>query len=158
MPLLARMIGIKPQNLVYIIKYCGGGFGSNGSPYSYMALLAHISKKTSTPVMLRISRQGEYALGSARPGFQGRVKLCFTANGKITAADLYIVQDSGLGDGFGDYRSAADSLSLIYQPESMRFRRIQVKTNTPYRGAQRGPGHNQMVVVMKSIMDKVTGN
>jgi len=41
---------------------------------------------------MRISRAEEYFLGAARTGFQGRIRLGFDKSGRVTAADLYIVQ------------------------------------------------------------------
>ena len=153
-PFLARYIGIKPEELVFIAEYCGGGFGSKGNAYPVMSIPAHMSKKTGRPVMMRISRSEEYFIGSARVGFQGRVKIGFRADGRITAVDLYIVQENGPNVGFDDFNSAADAVSLVYTPMAMRFRGIPVETNTPPRGAQRGPGQNQMASVMEPLLDK----
>ncbi len=72
--------------------------------------------------MLRISRAEEYYHGSARLGFQGQVKLGFAADGKLLAADIYIVQENGAYNSFPDFRNAPDALSLVYQPASMRWR------------------------------------
>ena len=44
-----------------------------------------MSKKIGRPVMMRISRHEEFYLGSARPGFQGRIKMGFAADGRVTA-------------------------------------------------------------------------
>ena len=74
---LARYIGIAPEDLVYVGEYCGGGFGSKGSAYPIMSVPAHMSRKTGRPVMMRISRAEEYAIGSARAGFQGRIRMGF---------------------------------------------------------------------------------
>ena len=43
-------------------------------------------------------------MGSARAGFQGRIKMGFRADGRVTAVDLYIVQENGPNDGFNDWR------------------------------------------------------
>ncbi|MCH8336377.1 MAG: xanthine dehydrogenase family protein molybdopterin-binding subunit, partial [Proteobacteria bacterium] len=146
-PGLAGLIGIEVKDLVYIAEFCGGGFGSKGAAYAVMAVPAHLSKKIGRPVMMRVSRHEEYAIGSARPGFQGRIRLGFAADGKVTAVDLYIVQDNGPNTGFTDWTSAADAVSLVYTPGAMRFRGIPVLTNTPQRGPQRGPGQNQIAAV-----------
>src|SRR5690242_2866065 len=74
-PPLAGYIGIKPDQLVYVAEFCGGGFGSKGSAYPTMAIPALMSKKLNRPVMMRVSRFEEYAIGSARNGLIGRVKL-----------------------------------------------------------------------------------
>ncbi len=154
MPGLAGLIGIDVADLVFIAEYCGGGFGSKGGAYSAMAIPARLSRKIGRPVMMRITRAEEYFLGSNRAGFQGRVRLGFAASGKLTAADLYIVQSNGPENGFPDYDSAADALSLCYQPTAMRYNGIPVLTNTPPGGAQRGPGQNQIAMVMEPLLDK----
>lgn len=156
-PGLAGLLGISPANLVYIAEFCGGGFGSKGSAYPAMSIPGHLSKKIGRPVMLRITRAEEYFLGSNRAGFQGRLKLGFAANGKLEAADLFLVQSNGPTDGFPDYMSAADALSICYQPTAMRYRGIPVLTNSPPGGAQRGPGQNQMAMVMEPLLDKAAG-
>jgi len=153
-PGLANYIGIEPEDLVFVAENCGGGFGSKGGAYPIMAIPAHMAKKTGRPVMMRISRHEEYFLGSARAGFQGRIKMGFRNDGRVTAVDLYIVQENGPNAGFGDWNSAAGAVSLVYTPPAMRFRAIPVLTNTPPRGAQRGPGQNQIAAAVEPIIDK----
>ena len=153
-PGLAKYIGIEPDELVFIAEYCGGGFGSKGSAYPEMTIPAHMSKKIKRPVMMRISRAEEYFIGSARAGFQGRVKMGFREDGRLLAVDLFIVQENGPYAGGTDFTSAADALSLVYTPVAMRFRGIPVETNTPSRGPQRGPGQNQIHCVVEPLLDK----
>ena len=109
-------------NLVYVAETCGGGFGSKGSAYPTMSVPAYMSRKIGKPVMLRISRAEEYFLGNARTGFQGRIKIGFDKTGRVTAADLFIVQENGPTTGFPDWPSAGDTVSILYQPPAMRFR------------------------------------
>jgi len=153
-PGLAGYIGIDPADLVFVAEYCGGGFGSKGGPYPAMSIPAHMSRLTGRPVMLRISREEEYYIGSARHGFQGRAKIGFRNDGRITAVDLYVIQDNGANSGFSDWTSAGDAVSLVYQPEAMRFRGIPVFTNTPLKGPQRGPGQNQIHSAIEPLLDK----
>ena len=119
-----------------------------------MSIPAHMSRLTGRPVMMRVSREEEYYIGSARHGFQGRVKMGFRNDGRITAIDLYVVQDNGANSGFSDWLSAGDAVSLVYQPEAMRFRGIPVFTNTPLKGPQRGPGQNQIHSAIEPLLDK----
>jgi len=153
-PALAGMIGIPPTDLVVVAEYCGGGFGSKGGAYPLQALPAIFSKKLGRPVMMRVNRAEEYYHGSARLGFQGQVKLGFAEDGKLLAADLYIIQENGACNSFFDFRNAPDGLSVLYQPEAMRWRGMPVFANSPIRSAQRGPGYNQMVHIMEPLMDK----
>ena len=154
MPGLSKMLGIPVKDIVYVAEFCGGGFGSKGGPYPVMVLPAHMSKKIGRPCMLRITRAEEYYLGSARSGFQGNIKLGFAKSGELIAADLYVVQQNGPNSGFPDLSSAGSAVSLIYTPKSMRWRGIPVMTNRPPCGAQRGPGQNQIAVIVEPLLDK----
>jgi xanthine dehydrogenase molybdenum-binding subunit len=153
-PALAGLIGIPPADLVVIAEYCGGGFGSKGGAYPLQALPALLSKKINRPVMMRISRAEEYFHGSARLGFQGQVRLGFAEDGKLLAADLYVIQENGACQSFFDFRNAADALSILYQPEAMRWRGMPVYANSPIRSAQRGPGYNQLCHIIEPLLDK----
>lgn len=151
---LARLLKMEPEELVYIAEYCGGGFGSKGTAYPVMAIPPLMSKKVGRPVMMRISRAEEYFIGSARHGFQGQIKIGFRGDGRISALDMYVVQENGAYRGGSDWTAAGDAVSLVYTPEAMRFRGIPVYTNTPIRGAQRGPGQNQIACVVEPLLDK----
>jgi len=154
-PGLARMIGIEPSNLVFVAEYCGGGFGGKAASYPLMALPALVSKKMGgRPCLLRVSRNQEYDNGMARAGFQGWVKLGFAADGKLLAADVYMVQDLGPTNGFWDFNNVGNATTIVFQPESMRFRAIPVLTNTTPKGAQRGPGENQAANMVEPLFDK----
>jgi xanthine dehydrogenase molybdenum-binding subunit len=154
MPNLARLAGVEPDNLVYISEYCGGGFGSKINPYPAMGVPIYMAKKTGLPVMMRVSRAEEALFGSSRPAFQGRIRMGFRADGRVTAADLYIVQQNGPYNGGGDLGGAAGAVSLLYQPLAMRYRGVQVSTNTTPTGAQRGPGQNQIAAALEPLIDK----
>jgi xanthine dehydrogenase molybdenum-binding subunit len=153
-PFLAGLVGVEPQNLVYVAEYCGGGFGSKGTAYAVMAVPAHMSKKIGRPVMMRITRAEEYYLGSNRAGFQGRAKIGFAKDGQITAVDMFVVQSNGPNTGFWDYTEAGAAISICYQPNAMRYRGIPVLTNTPPGGPQRGPGENQIACAFEPFMDR----
>ncbi len=153
-PGLANYIGIPPEDLVFVAEYCGGGFGSKGGAYPVMSIPAHMAKKTGRPVMMRISRGEENFIGSARAGFQGRIKMGFREDGRVTAVDLYIVQEAGPNSVPGDFNAAAGAVSLVYTPASMRFRGVPILTNTPPCGPQRGPGQNQIATAVEPLIDK----
>ena len=84
----------------------------------------------------------------------GRAKIGFRKDGRITALDLFIVQDNGPYGPMGDHRSAGNAASLIYQPEAMRWRAINVLTNTPPRTQQRSPGPMQANGIIEPVITK----
>jgi len=153
-PGLARLLQIEPKDLVLISENTGGGFGSKIGAYPIAALPGYFSKKINRPVQLRVTREQEYYMGSARVGFQGWIRMGFASDGRMTAADVFIVEDIGANSTGGDASSAGGAISMVYDPAAMRFRGLPVLTNTTPRGAQRGPGQNQIAAVMAPIMDK----
>jgi xanthine dehydrogenase molybdenum-binding subunit len=151
---VARWTGITPDKVVIISEYTGGGFGSKIPGAISMAIPALLSKKANAPVMMRITREEEHFIGRARPGIIARVKMGFRKDGRITAIDMYTVQDNGPYDAQGDFRSAGTSVSLAYQPETMRWRGVTVLTNTPPKTSQRAPGGMQGVGIVEPIISK----
>lgn len=150
---VAGALDLDPDNVVFISEYCGGGFGSKISSQPVMLISALAARKTNRPVMLRITRYEENAVGRARAGFQASVRIGFRSDGRVTALDLYIVQDAG-PHGAGDYNTAASVASLAYTPQAMRFRGVSIYTNTPPRSAQRAPGGAQIISMLEPIIDK----
>ena len=151
---LARMLNIDPGDLVFINEATGGGFGSKIGPYPYMAITGNFARMLNRPVQTRITREQEFYIGSARSGMQGWIKVGVKDDGKVSAVDLVIVNDGGATGG-GSGNSSAQHVTIAYQPENMRYRGISVYTNTTPRGAQRGPGQNEMASVLAPITDKV---
>lgn len=150
---LSGMLEIDPANLVFINEYTGGGFGSKIFPYPMMAVTGRFARQLNRPLQLRITRQEEFYIGSARSGMQGWIKVGLRDNGRVAAVDIAIVNDAGSGGG-GSAGSAAEHVSIMFQPEAMRFHGLALYTNTTPRGAQRGPGQNEMAAVLAPIMDK----
>jgi len=119
-----------------------------------MIIPALLAKKTNTPVMMRISREEETFIGRARPSFQGRMKVGFSKEGRITALDMFVICDNGPYDAVGDAPSSGRIVSLLYQPLAMRWRGVTVLTNTPPRSAQSSPGGLQGIVIIEPIIAK----
>lgn len=149
---VARHCGIAPSQVVLITPYTGGGFGSKLGAYHYVVIPALLAKKTGQPVMMRITRDDEQAIGRTRPGMIGRARVGFARHGRITALDLFLVSSAG-PYGRGDHGSAARLVSLLYQPPAMRFRGLGVLTNVAPTGAQRAPGM-QVAPLLELVLTK----
>ena len=151
---IARWVGIEPSDVMLIAEYCGGGFGSKGGGAVSMSIPALLSKKANAPVMMRITREEESYIGRGRTNLTGRARVGFAKDGRITALDLFIVQDTGAYGPLGDHRSAGLAASLIYQPPAMRWRAVNVITNTPPRSQQRSPGPMQANGIVEPVITK----
>ena len=150
---VASQLDLDIEDVVMIGEYCGGGFGSKIAGSTIQLVPALFSRKINRPVMLRITRAEETYLGRARPGMQARVRIGFRADGRITALDFYAVGDGGPYAG-GDQNASASTASLTYTPLNMRYRGVAMRTNTPPKAAQRGPGGAQIIGMLEPLMDK----
>lgn len=152
---IAGIIGVPKEDLVFINAATGGGFGQRARANSVpsVAIPAKLSQKINRPVMMRVTREEEFTIGGARQGFQGWIKVGFKPDGVMAGCDLYIVSDNGGKGGGADAYSAADCISVLYQADAVRFRGTAIGSNTGHRGAQRGPGQNQIAPVIAPIMD-----
>jgi xanthine dehydrogenase molybdenum-binding subunit len=153
-PAIARWLGIDVSNVVFISEYTGGGFGSKITGDITLVIPALLSKKVGAPVMMRISREEENYIGRARPSLHGRMKVGFSKEGRITALDMFVICDNGPYDMVGDAFSAGRIVSVLYQPQAMRWRGVTVLTNTPPRTSQSSPGGMQGITVMEPVLAK----
>jgi CO/xanthine dehydrogenase Mo-binding subunit len=153
-PALARWMQMNVDDIVFISEYTGGGFGSKITGGLSMIIPALLSKKLNAPVMMRISREEEHFIGRARPSLDGRMKIGFSKDGRIVALDMLVVCNCGAYDSVSDPGSAGRIVSLLYQPEAMRWRGVSVMTNTPTRSAQSSPGGLQGITIIEPILSK----
>jgi CO/xanthine dehydrogenase Mo-binding subunit len=153
-PAIARWLRLDPTQVVLISEYTGGGFGSKVTGGISMIIPALLAKKAGAPVMMRISREEETYIGRARPSFQGRMKVGFTAQGRITALDMFVICNNGPYEAQGDARMSGRVVSLLYQPPAMRWRGVTALTNTPPRSAQSSPGGLQGITIIEKAWDR----
>jgi CO/xanthine dehydrogenase Mo-binding subunit len=151
---VSRWLGIEQTDIVLLSEYTGGGFGSKATGTLSVVVPALLAKKANAPVMMRITREEEHYIGRARPALHGRMKVGFSKEGRILALDMFAISEAGPYEGGGDHGSAGRMVSLMYQPEAMRFRGVGVMTNTPPRGAQRAPGGAQGIALMEPVITK----
>jgi CO/xanthine dehydrogenase Mo-binding subunit len=150
---VANWVGVKPEELVLVSEYTGGGFGSKIPGAQSMAIPALMSRKLNgRPVMMRISRAEETYIGRVRPGYQGWIKMGFKKDGRVTAIDTFIVEAAGPYRRQGDHSTTANLGSLLFQAPNMRFRGLSVATNTPPGVSQRAPGGLQASVWFEPLV------
>ena len=153
-PAIARWLNVDPDKVVLISEYTGGGFGSKVTAGISLIIPALLSKKTNTPVMMRISREEETFIGRARPSLIGRMKVGFSKEGRILALDMFVISNNGPYDAQGDVPTSGRIVSLLYQPVAMRWRGATILTNTPPRSAQSSPGGLQGITIIEPIIAK----
>jgi CO/xanthine dehydrogenase Mo-binding subunit len=153
---ISRWLNLKPEEIVLISEYTGGGFGSKATGVITCMIPALLSKKANAPVMMRISREEEQSIGGLRPALHGRVKAGFAKDGRLLAMDLFVVSETGPYEAAGDGGQAGRIVSLMYQPVAMRSRWVTMLTNTPPRRAQSQPGGLQGIMLVEPVIAKAS--
>src|SRR6266850_6265227 len=151
---MSRWLHLDQKDIVVISQYTGGGFGSKATGTHTAIIPALLSKKLNAPVMMRIDRETEHNIGGARPGMHGRLKVGFAKDGRITALDMFVINENGPYEPQGDTGMAGRMVSLLYQPQAMKWRGVSVLTNTPPRRAQSQPGGMQGIVLIEPLLAK----
>jgi xanthine dehydrogenase molybdenum-binding subunit len=151
---ISRWLHLDQKDIVVVSAYTGGGFGSKATGTITAIIPALLSKKLNAPVMMRIDRETEHGIGGARPAMHGRLKVGFAKDGRITALDMFVVNENGPYEPVGDTAQSGRIVSLLFQPPAMRWRGVSVLTNTPPRRAQSQPGGMQGIVLMEPILAK----
>jgi CO/xanthine dehydrogenase Mo-binding subunit len=151
---VSRWLRLDPNDVTIISPYTGGGFGSKATGTISSIVPALLSRKLNVPVMMRIDRETEHFIGGARPAMHGRLKVGFAKDGRITAVDMFVVNENGPYEPLGDTANSGRMVSLLFQPQSMRWRGISVLTNTPPRRPQSQPGGMQGIVLIEPILAK----
>jgi CO/xanthine dehydrogenase Mo-binding subunit len=67
---------------------------------------------------------------------------------------MFVINENGPYEAQGDTGQSGTQVSLLYQPQAMRWRGVSVLTNTPPRRAQSQPGGMQGIVLMEPILAK----
>ena len=118
-----------------------------------MAITGNFSRVLNRPVQLRITREQEFYIGSARSGMQGWIKTGVKEDGKVSAVDLVIVNDGGMtGGGSGNSpRNTSPWLTNRKTCGSGTYR----FTPTPPARCSAGPGQNEMAAVLAPMTDKL---
>jgi CO/xanthine dehydrogenase Mo-binding subunit len=153
-PALAKWLNMSPDDIVVISEYTGGGFGGKSTASIVAIIPALLAKKAGAPVMLRMSRADEEAIGRARPSLIGRMRAGFSKEGRLLALDMFVVMDNGPYDEQHDGAISGRMASLLYQPKAMRWRGLSVLTNAPTRGFQTAPGGLQACAFMGPVLAK----
>lgn len=153
---LADVLGL-PEAKVRIIKtVMGAGFGSRMEMHAPDPVAAFLSQRTRRPVKIVYTRAEEFIATRFRHPMRFDLRMGFTRDGRITAADTHALVDSGayMSQAAGVTSVAGTNPFTIYKIPAFRFEGTIVYTNKPYAGAFRGYGNPQGTFAIESLIDE----
>ena len=153
--MVAPLIGLPVKKIRVIKPRIGGGFG-NKQEMILEDLCAHLTLATGRPVRMEYTRTQEFTSSRRRHANIMRYKIG-VKDGKVTAADLYLIGDTGA---YGCHGLTVNMVGgfkglTLYNPPNARFICNVVYTNTPPAGAFRGYGAMQCQFGVETLMEEI---
>ncbi|WP_246239752.1 xanthine dehydrogenase family protein molybdopterin-binding subunit [Paenibacillus anseongensis] len=150
-----RFFQVEQSKVIVHVPFVGGGFGGKGSiQLEYMAYLA--SKACGgRPVKINNSRETDMVSSPCHIGLEAKVKLGATRDGRLTAAEITFLFDTGGYTDEGATVTVAGAIDCTgpYRVENVWCDSLCVYTNHPYATAFRGFGHTEALYCMERTMD-----
>ncbi len=152
---LAKALGLDPSEVRVIAPAVGGGFGAKNGVYPEDLVVATLARQMGTPIRW-VETRTESMLGLVHGrGQLFEAKLGGTADGRIQAYSLKVVQDSG---GYAEMGSVLPFMtrtmtSGCYDIEHVDFESASVVTNTVPTGAFRGAGRPEAAAAIERMVD-----
>ncbi len=153
---IARALGV-PQNRIRIRgTMVGGGFGSK-EDISVEIFLALLARATHRPVKLVYTREEAFACTSKRHPFTITHRTGVKPNGKITAAQITMVADSGAYPYLSPYvlLYATGMAAGPYKIDNLHVDSVAAATNQTFTSAFRGFGGPQAALGYEQQMDEI---
>ena len=151
-PLLAKVLGVKPENITIYMMRAGGGFGRRGVN-DQVTEAAWISREVGAPVKLLWPREHDIKHDFYRPGGFHFYKAGLDSSGKLAAWKHHYV---AYGDANGKF-APGSNLPATEPPARLIDHLTHEASLMPLRtptGAMRAPGSNALCWAMQSFMDE----
>ena len=153
---IARALGV-PQNKIRIRgAMVGGGFGGK-EDITVEIFLALLARYTGRPVQLIFTREESFAAQSKRHPFIITHRTGVKRNGRLTAAEIKLVADSGAYPYLSPYvlLYAAVMSTGPYRINNVKIDGYAVATNQTFTSAFRGFGGPQACFAYEGQMDAI---
>ncbi len=152
---LERIYGLHTEQVRVVVPDVGGGFGSKARPYPEELLLGELARRTGRPVRWTESRsENMVGLGHGRGQIQ-TVTIGGDRDGRITAYQLDLVQDSGayplIGANLPNMTRAM--ATGVYDIANAGFDSVSVATTTTPVTAFRGAGRPEAAAAIERAVD-----
>ena len=156
---VARVLGMRPQDLRLIKPAVGAGYGGKCDPFCTDICAAYLAKKLGRPVKIALEREEVFYAHRGRHPTRMWLRVGFAADGAITAVDFKAWADGGAYASYGVVTSyyLGVFMPLPYKLENYRFESHRLYTNKPPCGPKRGHGAIQPRYALEMHIDKAAG-
>ncbi|MBM4763626.1 xanthine dehydrogenase family protein molybdopterin-binding subunit [Bacillus sp. B15-48] len=153
--LMNRYFDLDEGKVIVKTPLVGGGYG--GKVAVQLELIAYMATHAvgGRPVKLLNTREEDMITSPVHIGLDANIKLGATKAGKITAAEILYMFDSGAYSDKGATisRAAAVTCTGPYYIKNISCDSLCVYTNHPYATAYRGFSHSELLFAFERAMD-----
>lgn len=154
---ISRHFNIDTGKITVHTPFVGGAFG--GKAAVQLEMIAFLASKAvgGRQVILVNTREEDMISSPCRIGLEAKVKLGATKDGKIKAAEITYLVDTGAYSDMGAVmtKSIASDCTGPYNIENVWCDSLCVYTNHPYVTSFRGFGHSEYTAAIERTMDKL---
>lgn len=145
----ARELGLQQSAVTTVVEHMGGGFGAKFGIGLEGSLACRLSKKTSAPVKMMLTRKNEFLMAGTRSGSWQKLKGGARKDGTLVALQATQYKLGGLGDG------SQAGQPYVYTFETFYREIAALHTNLDSSRAFRAPGHPQASYAIESLVDEL---
>ncbi|MCX7943628.1 MAG: xanthine dehydrogenase family protein molybdopterin-binding subunit [Deltaproteobacteria bacterium] len=157
-PAVAKVLGIKEEDVIVIQAPTGGAFGGKEDfPSLLAAHTALLCQKSGKPVIMIYDREEDISFTTKRHPSYVHHKAGVMKEGRIIALESTIIFDAGAYTTLSPVvlsRGALHACS-VYNIPNVRISANAIKSNVPPTGAFRGFGAPQTLFAMESFIDTI---
>jgi xanthine dehydrogenase YagR molybdenum-binding subunit len=150
---VARLIGIKPENVHVISPFLGGGFGCKGSVWSHVVLCAVAARQLGRPVRLVLTRPQMFGPVGGRPYTEQHMVLAARADGTLTGMRHDTYANTSTIEDWAETCPMVTRMMYAVPNQATSWRLVQMNVGTPT--FMRAPGEMTGSFALESSMDEL---
>ena len=150
---LAEVLQLPISKVKVIPCEIGGGFGGKFPIYMEPAA-AVMSHKTGHPVKMLMSRSEVFEATGPAPGSFQRIRMGATNDGRLVAANCYMVYEAGAYPGSA-VGAGAQCILAPYNIPNVTIDAYDVVVNKPKSSAYRAPGAPNAAFASETVIDEL---
>jgi xanthine dehydrogenase YagR molybdenum-binding subunit len=152
---LAKLLGLKPEQVRTICPFTGGGFGCKGNTWPHVVLAAMAARAVGRPVKLVLTRAQMFSSTGYRPRTIQELRLGADRNGRLVSLAHHGFSQMSMPM-LGEFAEPVGLASeMLYACPNAAVTHRLVPLNAPLPTYMRAPGESSGSFALESAMDEL---
>ena len=150
---VAKILGIKEENVHVICPFVGGGFGCKGSAWSHVVLAAMAAKQTGRPVRLVLERPQMFGMVGHRPFTDQHFQISARDDGTLTGMRHDVISTTSTFEDWNESSAIVTRMLYAVPNQATTHKLVKLDVGTPT--FMRAPGETSGSFALESAMDEM---